>query len=93
MTSVVREAARHTGLLKASRLLAAINQPSGFDCPVAPGPILLRGERTAFEFCENGAKAAIAEGTKKRVTPEFFAQWSIEQLLNQSDHWLEAQGD
>ena len=92
VTSVVREAARHTGLVKASRLLAAINQPSGFDCPGCAWPDPPAGERTAFEFCENGAKAAIAEGTKKRVTPEFFSQWSIAQLLNQSDHWLEAQG-
>ena len=92
LTSVLKEAHRHSGLVKGARLLAYINQADGFDCPGCAWPDPPAGERSAFEFCENGAKAAIAEGTKKRVTPEFFAQWSIADLLDQSDHWLEAQG-
>ena len=31
------------------------------------------GRPRVFEFCENGAKATAWEITRKRVTPEFFA--------------------
>src|SRR5207253_2311249 len=50
------------------------------------------GERAMVEFCENGAKAVGAEATTARVTPEFFAQHSIEDLRAQTDLWLDAQG-
>ena len=92
VTSVFREANRHTGLLRCIKLLGSINQSDGFDCPGCAWPDPPAAERTAFEFCENGAKAIIAEGTRERVGPDFFEQWSIDQLLEQSDHWLEAQG-
>ncbi len=92
LTSVLKESSRHSGLLRGMQLLARINQPHGFDCPGCAWPDPPADERSAFEFCENGAKAAIAEGSKKRVTPSFFEQWSIDQLLDQSDLWLEAQG-
>src|SRR5205823_3582253 len=47
---------------------------------------------SSFEFCENGAKAVAWETTKKRVTREFFAAWTVGELERQSDHWLEKQG-
>ena len=71
VTSVLKEAGRHTGMVRGMQLLARINQPNGFDCPGCAWPDPPAGERTAFEFCENGAKAAMAEGTKRRVTPTF----------------------
>jgi anaerobic selenocysteine-containing dehydrogenase len=45
-----------------------------------------------FEFCENGAKAVSDESTKKRVTADFFTQYSIEDLAAKSDYWLNQQG-
>ena len=92
VTSVLKEAGRHTGMVRGMQLLARINQPNGFDCPGCAWPDPPAGERTAFEFCENGAKAAMAEGTKRRVTPAFFKQHALEDLLGRTDHWLEAQG-
>ena len=92
LLSVLREAHRHTGFVEATKLLTQMNQADGFDCPGCAWPDPDADERTAFEFCENGAKAIIAEGTKQRVDPAFFAQWSIDDLLQQTDHWLEAQG-
>ena len=92
VTSVMKEAGRHTGMLRGMQLLARINQPDGYDCPGCAWPDPPAGERTAFEFCENGAKAAMAEGTKRRVGPEFFANHSIQNLIGRTDHWLEAQG-
>lgn len=46
----------------------------------------------AFEFCENGAKATLWELTSLRCTPEFFAQHSVTELRDWSDHDLEQVG-
>ena len=77
-------------ITKGSRALLAMNQPGGFKCPSCafPDPTC----RKSLEFCENGAKALAFEATKFRVTPEFFAQHSVSDLMQQSDYWLEMQG-
>ena len=92
LKAVFKEARQTTGITQAARLLLKVNQPDGFDCPGCAWPDPPAGERTAFEFCENGAKAVLAEGTRRRVDPAFFAQWSIDALLEKSDYWLEQQG-
>ena len=65
LTSVLKEAHRHSGLVKGARLLAYINQADGFDCPGCAWPDPPAGERSAFEFCENGAKAAGGAGKQQ----------------------------
>jgi molybdopterin-dependent oxidoreductase alpha subunit len=79
------------GLVRGARTLLKINQPGGVDCPGCAWPEPDR-ERSHFEFCENGAKHVADEATTKRVTPEFFQQWSVAELSRQSDQWLNAQG-
>jgi molybdopterin-dependent oxidoreductase alpha subunit len=68
-----------------------INQKDGFDCQSCawPNP---DGKRFVAEFCENGAKAVASEATRRRVTPEFFQKWSVDELADQTDHWLNEQG-
>jgi hypothetical protein len=66
------------------------NQPDGFDCPGCAWPD--PKHTSAFEFCENGAKAVTWESTAKRVDPDFFAGNSVASLWMRSDHWLENQG-
>ncbi|MEE2789929.1 MAG: FdhF/YdeP family oxidoreductase [Myxococcota bacterium] len=90
--AVVREASTTTGLVAGMGLLTRVNQPNGFDCPGCAWPDPDATDRSAFEFCENGAKAVFAEATRHRVTPEFFKRWSVPELIEKSDHWLEAQG-
>ena len=80
-----------TGLLRGARTLLKVNQMGGVDCPGCAWPEPDR-ERSHFEFCENGAKHIADEATTKRVTPEFFQQWSVADLALQSDQWLGAQG-
>ena len=80
-----------TGLVRGARTLLTLNQPGGVDCPGCAWPEPDR-ERSHFEFCENGAKHIADEATTKRVTPEFFQQWSVADLAQQSDQWLGAQG-
>jgi molybdopterin-dependent oxidoreductase alpha subunit len=73
-----------------SRVLLHQNKTGGFMCVscawAKPDP------PNVFEFCENGAKATTWELTSKRVTPEFFAAHTLDDLQKWSDHELEAAG-
>jgi molybdopterin-dependent oxidoreductase alpha subunit len=79
------------GVIRGTRTLLQLNQKQGIDCPGCAWPEP-DGERSHFEFCEEGAKHVADEGTTKRVTPEFFAKWSVKELAEQSDLWLNQQG-
>jgi len=76
--------------IKGAKTLLHANQPDGFDCPGCAWPD--RDHTSTFEFCENGAKAVAAEATKFRAGPELFAKYSVTQLAEYSDYWLEQQG-
>jgi len=72
------------------RALLKTNQSGGFDCPgCAWGDSPEDGH---IKFCENGAKAVNWEATKRGVDASFFARYSVSQLREQSDYWLEYQG-
>jgi len=75
---------------KGSRALLAMNQPGGFKCPSCAFPDA--DCKKTLEFCENGAKALAHEATKFRVTREFFARYTVAELMEKSDYWLEMQG-
>ncbi|MGO4302584.1 FdhF/YdeP family oxidoreductase [Cupriavidus sp. RAF12] len=66
------------------------NQPDGFDCPGCAWPD--KQHASTFEFCENGVKAVAAEATSKRVTNDFFAKYTVTELMQQSDYELEQHG-
>jgi hypothetical protein len=61
-------------------MLSESTPQQGFDCPSCAWPDP-DGERSRFEFCENGGKAIATETTKKRVAPEFFARYSVTELI------------
>ena len=88
--STARIARRELGVGRALRVLGAVNQAGGFDCPGCAWPEPER--RPHVEFCENGAKAVAHEATRRRLDGAFFDRWSLSALWEQSDHWLEAQG-
>ena len=79
------------GAVKSLSNLSKVNRFNGFDCPGCAWPDP-DDHRTAFEFCENGAKAVADEGTRKRASPEFWSQWTVSQLSRKSDRWLNSQG-
>jgi molybdopterin-dependent oxidoreductase alpha subunit len=88
--STTRYVLRESGLRRGLQVLAAVNQPKGFDCPSCAWP---DPKHTASaEFCENGARAVADEATTKRVGPDFFLQHSVPELLLRSDAWLNSQG-
>src|SRR5690242_5852759 len=72
------------------RELTRQNKPEGFMCvscawgkPAKPH---------LAEFCENGAKATSWELTSFRVTPDFFQQHTVSELLTWKDFDLEQAG-
>ncbi|MDB4882179.1 MAG: oxidoreductase alpha (molybdopterin) subunit [Gemmatimonadetes bacterium] len=85
-------ALRNMGVVKGARLLKQLNQTDGFDCPGCAWPDPAAGERTHTEFCENGAKSAAEENTRKRIEPAFFREHSVAELSQHSDYWLAQQG-
>ncbi|MCE9673551.1 FdhF/YdeP family oxidoreductase [Myxococcus stipitatus] len=90
VVSTMKHAWGEMGAVRGTRLLLKVNQKDGFDCPGCAWPD--PGHRSVAEFCENGAKAVAEEGTRERVTPDFFRRWSVAELSDQSDYWLGKQG-
>jgi molybdopterin-dependent oxidoreductase alpha subunit len=91
VTSTLAQLRAHTGWLRGTRALLALNQTKGFDCPGCAWPEPYE-HRSAFEFCENGAKAVAAEATRARADAAFFARHSVSALAERSEHWLGEQG-
>jgi molybdopterin-dependent oxidoreductase alpha subunit len=85
--SLSQTSPRRTGLT-----LLNLNQEPGFDCPGCAWPDPAPGKRPMNEYCENGAKHTNDEATSRRVTPEFFARYSVDELAAKSDRWLNQQG-
>ena len=70
--------------------LMKTNQDHGFDCPGCAWGEETKKDR--FKFCENGAKAVNWEATSRRLSPKFFAEFSVSSLRKQTDYFLEDQG-
>ncbi|MFD8002520.1 FdhF/YdeP family oxidoreductase [Streptomyces mirabilis] len=90
VTSSLRHAGEQMGARRSLLTLLQVNQKKGFDCPGCAWPEPEHRHRA--EFCENGAKAVAEEATVRRVTPDFFAEHTLEELLPRSDYWLGQQG-
>ena len=91
IVATAKTAFNEMGVGRGVRTLLKLNQTTGFDCPGCAWPEP-DGERSHAEFCENGAKHVADEATTKRVTPEFFRQWTVADLAGKSDYWLGKQG-
>jgi molybdopterin-dependent oxidoreductase alpha subunit len=89
--SAMRHAWGKMGVVKGTRALLTLNQKGGIDCQSCAWPDPDE-DRSLAEFCESGAKALADEGTRKKIGREFFAAYSIEELSQHDDHWLNAQG-
>ena len=83
---------KHMGFRRATKTLLKLNQADGFDCMSCAWPDPDPEHRHTAEFCENGAKAVAEEATRKRATPDFFANHSIADLDDHDEYWLGQQG-
>ena len=89
-TSSLFHGLKKMGAIKTVKTLTTVNQPDGFDCPGCAWPDPKHS--SAFEFCENGAKAVADEAMKGGVNPEFFAKYTVQELSQKGDFWLNNQG-
>lgn len=92
VVSALGDLRRRTGLVDGMVELAKMNQTDGFDCPGCAWPDPDDERSGVAEYCENGAKAFASEAARGRVDPEFFALYSVDDLLGRSDYWLNEQG-
>ncbi|MCB0855067.1 MAG: FdhF/YdeP family oxidoreductase, partial [Bacteroidetes bacterium] len=92
VTTAVGHILREMGPLRGFSTLMKLNQMTGFDCPGCAWPDPDDKRSVLGEYCENGAKAVSEEATKKRIGPEFFAQYSVEELAQGTDFWIGKQG-
>lgn len=83
--------AHSTGLVRGMNLMRHVNQKGGIDCMSCAWPEP-DGDRSFFEYCENGAKAVAWEADTRKAGPEFFRRHSVAELSAHSDHWLGEQG-
>jgi len=80
------------GPIRAFQTLAKMNKKNGFDCPGCAWPDPDDKRSVLGEYCENGAKALAEEATLKRVTPDFFAKNSVEEIAGWSDYKIGKSG-
>jgi len=90
VTVAMRRALHEMGPVRAARTLLRVNQADGFDCMSCAWPD--PAHRHTAEFCENGAKAVTEEATRARVTPEYFARHTVDDLATRTDYTLGKQG-
>src|SRR3954452_4587322 len=81
-----------TSLARTAINLLSINQADGIDCPGCAWPEPEAGKRHKNEYCENGAKHINDEATTRRVTREFFAEHTVDELDGMSELWLNKKG-
>lgn len=91
VTSSMKHILRETGPVRGPMALLEMNQKGGFDCPSCAWPDP-DDHRSFAEFCENGAKALASEATTKLADRRFFAEHSVQDLLEQTDLWHDRQG-
>ena len=89
--STMKYGVRNMGLINSITKLSKVNDFHGFDCPGCAWPDP-DSHRSFAEFCENGAKAVSDEATKSRADSDFWSKWSVSELSQKSDYWLNSQG-
>ncbi|GAA3684211.1 FdhF/YdeP family oxidoreductase [Arthrobacter ginkgonis] len=81
-----------TSVSRVGTTLLSINQVNGIDCPGCAWADPSPGHRQLNEYCENGAKHINDEATSRRITSDFFRRYSVSDLNQRSDLWLNQQG-
>lgn len=85
---IMKEAGAKRGL----NALYLLNRHDGFLCPSCAWPDPDDERSRLGEYCENGAKAVAEEATLKKLTPDFFAKNSVQELANLTDYEIGKKG-
>src|SRR5580704_17391 len=80
------------GAVRGFKGLFKMNQKGGFDCSSCAWPDEDGDRSPIAAYCENGAKALAEEATKKKLTADFFARHSVNDLAALSDLELGKKG-
>jgi molybdopterin-dependent oxidoreductase alpha subunit len=91
ITSAMKQVVVKMGVVRGTKGLLALNQKGGIDCQSCAWADPDE-KRTYAEFCENGAKALADEATTKRVDSKFFSKYTVTELSEKTDFWLNKQG-
>ncbi len=90
--SAVRHILDEMDPIRATKVMFELNQMGGVDCPGCAWPDPKDHRSKLGEYCENGAKAVAEEATTKKLEADFFEQFSIEEMGQQSDYWIGKRG-
>jgi len=91
ITSSMKHVYGEVGVVEGTKAMLKLNQFKGFDCPGCAWPDP-DDDRSAVEFCENGAKAVAEEATTSKVDSEFFKKHSVQELSTWSDYEIGKSG-
>lgn len=80
------------GLARGWKALWHLNKKGGFDCPSCAWPDPDDERSGIAEYCENGAKAVAEEATAKKLTADFFAAHSVQELAALTDYEIGRKG-
>jgi molybdopterin-dependent oxidoreductase alpha subunit len=86
--STMKHISEEMGVWEGIKVLNKMNKKDGFDCPGCAWPDPDGDRAVLGEYCENGAKAIAEEATNKKLGPDFFAKYSVEELSKQTDYWI-----
>ncbi|OQP53384.1 hypothetical protein A4H97_23330 [Niastella yeongjuensis] len=92
IVEALKQVVGEAGVARGLKALNHMNQKGGFDCPSCAWPDPDDDRSTLGEYCENGAKAVADEATLKKLTPEFFAQNSVQELAALTDYEIGRKG-
>ncbi len=92
LTAVARHVGAEMTAKKCGITLFTVNQMEGYDCPGCAWPDPDDHRSPVGEYCENGVKAIVEEATEKRVTPDFFKKYSIQEMSTWTDYKIGKSG-
>ncbi|MBO9204748.1 MULTISPECIES: FdhF/YdeP family oxidoreductase [Niastella] len=92
IVETIKQVLGEAGAARGFKALNHMNQKGGFDCPSCAWPDPDDDRSTLGEYCENGAKAVADEATLKKLTPEFFAENSVQELATLTDYEIGRKG-
>ena len=84
-------AMKEMGLKRSMTTLTSLNQKEGIDCPGCAWPDPEK-RSSLGEFCENGVKAVAEEATTARVGPDFFANYTVQEMSHWTDYEIGKSG-
>ena len=86
--SALSDVFAEVGAVRGLKALSKMNQKGGFDCSSCAWPDEDGDRSPIAAYCENGAKALAEEATTKKLTADFFARHSVNDLSGLTDMQL-----